>query len=261
MKHYNYLIDLQYDGTSYSGWQRQTNCSNSIEVELEKALNTYITDTLHFNNDNRIHLSASGRTDAGVHARHQMITYISIVELPIDNMAAGCNRLLPDCIRINSIQLMPAGFHARLSAISKEYTYYIDNASIPSAFGRRFSTHIATPLDISSMTHAVDLLVGRHDFKAFASTMKDGRNTIKTIYNIEINICNIHHHDFIAINYCGDGFLYNMVRILTGTLIEIGLNKRTPSSILTALQTGSRQDTGYTVESKGLFLSKVNYDI
>lgn len=251
----NYKITLQYDGHRYNGWQKQGNTSNTIQGLLENLISIYLKS--HFTGQQSVDLNGSGRTDAGVNAYAQVANFKTRHNIDISGMQETLNKSLPDDIRIISIERADEHFHARLSATSKYYSYYIDNRNVPDVFMRNFSLRVETPLELDNMKKAAAMLCGEHDFASFCTPSKSSvqKSTVRTIYDISIT----ERSGIIKIIYHGNGFLYNMVRILTGTLIEIGEGKRLASDIPSILQKHDRTFAGPTVPANALFLESVQY--
>lgn len=246
----NFCLIIQYDGTRYNGWQRQGNTSNTIQEKLENILEHLYGEP--------VELHGSGRTDAGVHALRQIANY----RIPRMVSRYSCteildyfNDYLPQDIRVTAVEKVPERFHARLNAESKVYEYRLDIGRVARVFERRYLYRIDEPLNLRRMQEAADLLVGTHDFKSFCANRHMKKSTVRTIYEITFE----EQDGILYIRYRGDGFLYNMVRILTGTLIEIGLGERMPSQILTALEGLDRSLAGFTAPPQGLFLVDVFY--
>ncbi|MDO5519214.1 MAG: tRNA pseudouridine(38-40) synthase TruA [bacterium] len=248
-KTYNVKMSVMYDGSRFQGWQR---LGNGKENEtIQGILERCISDIL----EEEVMVIGSGRTDAGVHAYGQVANVHITKELDLNEFQNQINQSLPKEIQVYGLEYVANQFHSRYDATSKYYEYHIGIGEVESPFYRKQRLYVREELNLDLMRKAAEYLCGTHDFTGFSSTMKDGRNTVKTIYEIEI----MKEKDQIIISYHGDGFLYNMVRILTGTLLEIGQGDRTPESILTIFEKGDRQYAGKTVEGKGLFLKKVVY--
>lgn len=244
----NFKIILQYEGTKYQGWQRQESTKNTIQGKLETIL-AKMTDT------DFVQVDGSGRTDAGVHALGQVANFkIDTVKTPAQIMEY-INRYLPEDIAVVEIKEMHDRFHSRLNAKGKTYCYRIWNSAIPTVFERRYVYELADELNTDDMRKAAAILIGKHDFKAFTSNKKSKKSTVRTIENISIE----RKDKEIVLVYSGDGFLYHMVRILTGTLIEVGLGKRNIESVKELLENGTRDMAGELVPAKGLCLVEVRY--
>ncbi len=248
-----YKCIVSYEGTRYNGWQKQGNTSNTIQGKIEEILSKMLACP--------IEIAGSGRTDAGVHALGQVFHFHCDTAL-FENgdsslFLATLNNHLPKDIRILSIEDCSLRFHARLNAKQKTYQYRIDTSPYGNVFLRNVSHHVPTSLNIPAMKKGAGYLLGTHDFKSFCSNKRMKKSSIRTIYEIEFTENPVEHT--LTITYTGNGFLYNMVRILTGTLIEIGLGLRTPDDLPTVLEGGNRGLAGHTAPAKGLFLLSVNY--
>lgn len=203
-----------------------------------------------------VQVDGSGRTDAGVHARGQVANFKIDTALSAQEVMDYLNHYLPEDIGVTSIQEVPERFHSRLNAKGKTYCYRIWNSSLPCVFERRYVYELPEQLDLDAMRAAASCFVGKHDFKAFTSNKKSKKSTVRTIDAIQIE--NVGKE--IVITYSGDGFLYHMVRILTGTLIEVGLGQRSPASVGALLaQNAARELSGVLVPAKGLCLVEVRY--
>jgi len=242
-----YKLILSYDGSRYNGWQRQGNTGNTIQEKVEFHLSALLRQP--------VEIAASGRTDSGVHALAQVCSFRADTELSTDDILSGLRGLLPSDIGAMSIEPADDRFHARLCARGKTYIYKIHNSAVPDVFGRKFCYSLPEPLDIPSMRASAALLCGTHDFLCFSSLKKSKKSTVRTVDRIEIS----EDGNNITLSFTGDGFLYNMVRIMTGTLIEVGLGKRLPESIPAVFESGSRSDAGFTAPAEGLFLKEVYY--
>ncbi len=251
----NYKITIQYDGTAYNGWQVQNNTDNTIQGKLEHILSRLSGE--------HIDVNGSGRTDAGVHAYGQVANFHMDPpegQTPED-ILLYINRYLPEDIAVTDIEEVDDRFHARLSAKSKTYRYRLQVSPIADPFSKRYVyTYLDAPLDIDSMRKAAKLLIGEHDFRSFCGNKHMKKSTVRTITDITIDsVYDSHGVKEIAIDYTGDGFLQNMVRIITGTLIEVGTNRRTPESIADTLAALDRATAGYTAPPQGLCLMEVQY--
>lgn len=245
--HKRILLTLEYDGTDYCGWQRQAN-GPSIQEELEKVLKTALLKD--------ITVMGAGRTDAGVHAAGQCAHFDTVSNIPADKYPFLFNAMLPRDICVSSARVVPPALHARFSAIGKTYTYRIDNRRQPRALKKRFFSHIPLLLDEKNMQGIANLLVGTHDFAAFAAAGGKTRTTIRTLDAVGVTRSG---HD-VTITVRGSAFLYNMVRIMAGTLIKAGLHKIDEHTILLALQTRNRLLLGPTADACGLELTRVHYE-
>lgn len=245
----NFKITIQYEGTRYQGWQRQDSTNNTIQGKFEAIL-TKMTG-LDF-----VQVDGSGRTDAGVHALGQVANFKIDTDMTAKDVMAYMNQYLPEDIGVIAIQEMPERFHSRLNAKGKTYRYRIWNTELPCIFARRYVYEILEELNLETMRTAAAYLIGKHDFKAFTSTKKSKKSIVRTIDFVEID----RNDNEVVITYSGDGFLYHMVRILTGTLIEVGLGQRSPASVQALLEKDATRDrAGALVPAKGLCLVEVRY--
>lgn len=243
----NYKIILQYDGTRYSGWQKQGNTDNTIQGKLEAIL-TKMTES-------NIEVHGSGRTDAGVHALAQVANFKCHTQKNPEEILHYINEYLPQDIRALSITEAAPRFHARLNAQAKHYRYVINTNSIADVFTRKYMTHLPGEYNLTAMKKAASLLTGEHDFKSFCENKHMKKSTIRRIDSIYFSLEN----GILTIDYTGNGFLYHMVRILTGTLLEIGSGRRTPEDVTEILQAKNRPRAGFTAPAQGLYLVEVFY--
>ena len=243
----NYRLVLSYEGTRYRGWQRQGNTAGSIQEKLETLLSRLL--------EQKVELSASGRTDAGVHARMQVCSFRGAPARGAEELLRELRRYLPEDIGAVSLEEAEPRFHARLSCREKTYLYRIWNSESPNVFTRRFQLRVPGALDDKAMERAARLLCGEHDFAAFCSLKNARRSTVRDLRAVEIR----REGEELQLYFTGDGFLYNMVRILTGTLLEVGQGLRTPESVAEALQTKDRALAGPTAPAQGLCLWEVKY--
>ena len=244
----NFKIILQYEGTRYQGWQRQDSTGNTIQGKLETILGK-------MSGKGFVQVNGSGRTDSGVHALGQVANFKLETNMTPQEIMRYINRYLPDDIKVIEICEVPDRFHSRLNAKKKTYVYRIWNSAVPCVFERRYVYELEEKLDIGAMERTAALFVGKHDFRAFTSTKKSKKSTVRTIESITIE----RKGNELVLTYKGDGFLYHMVRILTGTLIEVGLHEREERSVLFLLEKGAREDSGTLVPAKGLCLVSVEY--
>lgn len=238
---------LEYDGCAYAGWQRQLNAM-SVQQRVEEALR-------RLTGESELTITGASRTDAGVHALGQTAHFDSDTAIPAEKLSFALNTLLPDDIRVRHSQEVSTSFHARFSAIGKEYRYWYYAHPHASALYRNLSWHVIYPLDLEKMRLEAMTMLGTHDFAPFAasgSVVKDTRRTVDAISLSEAG-------PFIELRVHGNGFLYNMVRILAGTLAQVGSGKRAPGAIERALETGSRLELGATAPPQGLTLLRVDY--
>lgn len=237
-----YKLTLSYDGTNFKGFQTQIN-ERTVEEELDLAISKLFKEN--------IHVVGSGRTDAHVHALGQVVHFDSEKEINPESLKKGLNSTLPDDIVINDVEYVNDNFHARFDVKSKEYRYYISKSNNP--IERNYSVYLYN-LDINKMREAIKYFIGEHDFTSY-SFFVPLKPTIRTIYDAKINEL----EDKYEIIFIGNGFLKYMVRIMVGTLIEVGFNKKEPLDILKIFELKDRKYAGKTADPKGLFLYKVNY--
>ena len=242
-----YKLTISYDGTRYQGWQRQTNTDRTIQGTLERV----ISDAVGY----PVEVNGSGRTDAGVHAEGQTASVVLSGTVEEGFFTEKINKNLPPDIRILQADLVKNGFHARKSAVWKIYEYHIDTGEKPDVFHRRYCYHFPHKLDLDLMRKTAGYLTGFHDFAGFTDK-KDEISTKRTIYAIIVS----GQGSRVTIRYEGTGFLYHMVRILTGTLLEAGTYQRTPESVPDVLSTKERGQAGFLAPARGLFLKEVHYD-
>ncbi|MGN0774102.1 MAG: tRNA pseudouridine(38-40) synthase TruA [Candidatus Ventricola sp.] len=241
-----FLLVCEYDGTAYCGWQRQLN-GPSVQQALEEALARLTGE--------RVSVTGSSRTDAGVHALGLCAHFDSATRIPPDKLAFALNTMLPPDIRIRESGPAPDGFHARYSACGKVYRYTFFNSRHDCAVGRQYAAHVPLPLDAQLMHEEAQALCGTHDFAAFAASGSVASSTVRTIYRAQVRRCG----ETVTLTVLGDGFLYNMVRIIAGTLMEVGTGKRAPGAIARAIETGDRLALGQTAPARGLTLVRVLY--
>ena len=242
----NIRLDICYDGTRYRGWQRLPGKDDTIQGKLETALSRILEEP--------IEIAGSGRTDAGVHARGQVANFHTESSKAAAEILADLRRYLPEDIGIYSCRDVSPRFHARLNAKEKTYRYRIWNSEAPCVFDRRFVAVMPEEMDVEAMQRAADALVGEHDFSAFCGNPKFKKSTVRYIRSITIT----RKGDELVLEYTGNGFLHNMVRILTGTLVEVGRGERSADSI-PALFGGKRADAGFLAPAQGLCLMEVYY--
>ena len=242
----NIRLDICYDGTRYKGWQRLPGVDNTIQGKLETALSRILGEA--------VEVSGSGRTDAGVHAKGQVANFHCESAMGCDQILAQLRQYLPEDIGILDCREAAPRFHARLNAREKTYCYRIWNSDAPCVFERRYVWALPERLDLSAMEEAAALLVGEHDFSAFCGNPKMKKSTVRRISSIGIT----RYGEEIQIAFTGDGFLYNMVRILVGTLVEVGRGQRTPQS-MQQLFGAKRSEAGFLAPAQGLCLEEVFY--
>lgn len=238
---------IAYDGTHFEGYQRQPE-KRTIQGEIEKVL-------MKMHKGEMIPIFASGRTDAHVHAKGQVIHFDSPLEIPEDRWKIALNTLLPPDIVVVTTEEVPSDFHARFSVKGKEYHYYISLKKDRDPFTRNYYYHFPYPLHFQKMEKAAKYLVGTYDFTSFCSAKTEVKDRIRTIESLTL----IQEGDQLIIKIKGTGFLYNMVRIIVGTLLEVGTGKRAPEEIPQIIEAKDRMQAGKTVPGHGLYLYKVYY--
>ena len=245
----NIRLTIEYDGSRYQGWQRLGGDSNAntIQGKLESVLSKMTGEDVNIN--------GSGRTDAGVHAYGQVANFHTDCMMSVNEIKDYLTKYLPSDIGIVEVSEASERFHSRLNAKEKTYLYRIAIPGVQNVFERKYLWYFPETLDIKKMEEAASLLIGTHDFKGFSSIKKTKKSTVRSIYNIEIKKTKKE----IQISYTGNGFLHKMVRILTGTLVEVGCGKIKPEDITKALKSTKRSDAGITAPPQGLFLVSVEY--
>lgn len=244
----NYKMVLKYDGSRYNGWQKQGNTQNTIQQKIENILTNIAGEN--------VEVFGSGRTDAGAHAWGQTANFHMCCVEKEEALFEHINALLPEDIALLSLEKVENRFHARLNAKAKKYVYRIWNSVVSPVFERKYVFVNENSLDVESMKKGANYFIGEHDFKNYCSNKKMKKSTVRTIYSVEL----VQKEHEIQIVYVGNGFLYNMVRIMTGTLIEVGEGKRTAESIKTIFEAENRQYAGFTAPARGLALAEVYYD-
>lgn len=243
----NYKLTLQYDGTRYKGWQRLGAGENTIQGKLEQTLSAVTGQT--------IEITGSSRTDAGVHALGQTAS-VKLAEVwSEEKLKNVLNHRLPPDISIIRVEKVHADFHARFHAKEKTYLYQIWNENYSQPFMRKYSMHVKKRLNIDAMQKAGQYFVGEHDFTAYTNAKSNKKKTVRTIYALEIEA----DGGMLFIRVRGNGFLYNMVRKMVGTLIEVGMGEKQTDDIPAILASKERQQTGRMAEACGLFLEEVVY--
>ena len=241
------VLGIEYEGTAYRGFQKQKNTTKTIQGCLDKALSQIA--------DQNILTVCSGRTDAGVHAYCQTIHFDTASIREIKSWIEGGNALLPKDIRIIWAKGVNNDFHSRFSAISRTYRYIIRNSSLPSALERNQNLWVKENLDLSAMRRASSYLIGENDFSSFRSSSCQSKTPYRNIHSIEVK----KKGDLISIEITANAFLLNMVRIITGTLLETGLNKIPPKKVKKILDAKDRRLAGKTASPKGLYFVRTEY--
>ncbi|MHC5268917.1 tRNA pseudouridine(38-40) synthase TruA [Enterococcus sp. LJL98] len=246
----NIKLTIEYDGRRYLGWQRLGDSEKTIQGKIEGVLKQILETEA-------IEIIGSGRTDAGAHARGQVANFKTENEMALDKMTELLNRYLPRDIIAKKVEEVPERFHSRYNAKGKKYSYYVWDNVIPSAFEGFHSFYYPQTLDMEKMEAACQKLMGRHDFIGFSSLKKSKKSTVRTVEEIAIQ----REGDLLHFTFVGEGFLYNMVRIMMGTILEIGAGKIDLSVIDDVFEKKVRADAGMTVPAQGLFLDEVYYGL
>ena len=244
----NFRLTIAYDGTRYSGWQRQGNTDKTIQGKLEALLTRL--------DDGPVVVHGSGRTDAGVHAAGQVANCQLRQDWDPDQLMQAINDYLPEDIRILSVEPVPMRFHSRLNTKRKTYLYRLWLGDKPDVFVRRYVTPEPAALCLDAMQEAARALTGRHDFFAFCLNRRYRKSTERTIYDLTL----AQHGPELHIKVCGSGFLYGMVRLMVGTLVEVGKGERSADSIPELLRSRDREQAGRLMPAQGLTLLRVDYD-
>lgn len=242
-----YKLTIAYDGSRFRGWQRQPDTKLTVQGILEKNISELAGYP--------VEVHGSGRTDGGVHALGQTASFCLSGKVEEQDFREELNKILPEDIRIVRMELVKNSFHARYSARGKCYEYSIDTGERANVFSRKYTFHYPYELDLNKMQIAANTLMGSHDFAGFTDRV-DEHSAVRRIYKIEIK----RSGNLVKIEYRGSGFMYHMVRILTGTLLEVGTGERTIESVTEILKHGARADAGFLVPASGLCLKKVYYD-
>lgn len=243
----NIKLTIEYDGRRYLGWQRLGDSEKTVQGKIEKVIQLMTEE--------KIEIIGSGRTDAGAHARGQVANFKTESTMSLDEMLEYLNRYLPNDIVVNAIEEVPERFHSRYNAKEKTYSYYVWNSNIPSVFNGVHSFHYFDELDFDKMNEACEKLIGTHDFLGFSALKKSKKSSVRTIKELSIT----QEGNLVRFKFVGDGFLYNMVRILMGTILQIGSGELPLSSIDKIFESRLRADAGPTAPSHGLFLDEVVY--
>jgi tRNA pseudouridine38-40 synthase len=241
----NLRLDICYDGTRYKGWQRLPGTENTVQGKLEQCLSKILGES--------VEVTGSGRTDAGVHALGQVANFHCESAMPPEEILQQLRRYLPEDIGIYSCKEVSPRFHARLNAKEKTYLYRIWNSEKPCVFQRKYTTILPEKLDVKMMQKAAEYFCGEHDFSAFCGNPKFKKSTVRFVRSVEIS-----GDAEIQLRFTGNGFIHNQVRIMVGTLIEVGRGERSPESI-PALFGGKRAEAGFLAPAQGLCLQEVTY--
>ena len=243
----NIKLTIEYDGKCYNGWQKQPDKPN-IQGEIERAIYNITKE--------EVELIGSGRTDAGVHALGQVANFKTNSNIAIEKLPLAINSQLKNSIIIKNAEEVDERFHSRYNAKHKTYRYIINNSKTGTALYRNLEYCFPIKLDVAKMKEAAKYFKGEHDFKAFKSSGTSGKNSVRTIYKAVVK----EEGENIIIELTGNGFLYNMVRIISGTLLEVGLGKISPKEIPEIIESKDRQRAGKTLPAHGLYLVEVKYD-
>ena len=243
----NIKLIIEYDGKDFNGWQKQPKKLN-IQGEIERAISEITGE--------EVDLIASGRTDAGVHAIAQSANFKTNSNIPVEKIPIAINTKLKQSIRIKSAEEVDERFHSRYNCKQKTYKYVINNGNTASAIYRNMEYFVPEKLDVNKMQKAIKYFEGEHDFKGFKASGTSSKSSVRTIYKTSV----IKDGDRITIELTGNGFLYNMVRIISGTLVEVGLGKIKPEDIPSIIESKDRTKAGKTLPPQGLFLVKVEYE-
>ena len=244
----NFKLHLAYDGSRYKGWQRLGNTDQTIQGKLEAVLSK-MTGT-------SIEVIGSGRTDAGAHAAGQVANFHADTQMTADEICAYLRHYLPEDIGVLSVQEIDERFHSRYQAREKTYVYRIWNSDLPCVFERKYVWAVSDQFDLYAMKQAANVFLGTHDFLAFCSNKHFKKSSVRTIYGLDIDQIG----EELRFTVTGDGFLYNMVRIMVGTLLAVGRGELCPEDISRILESRRRELAGETVPAKGLCLMEVRYE-
>lgn len=242
----NIKLIIEYNGKGFNGWQKQPNRLN-IQGEIEKAIGELTGE--------KINLIASGRTDAGVHSFGQTANFYTDSKIPIEKFAVAINSKLKKTIVIKSAEEVDEKFHSRYSVHNKKYRYIINNSEQGTAIYKDLEYHMPVKLNVEKMQEAVKYFEGVHDFSAFKASGTSSKSSVREIYKAEV----FKQDEKIIIELTGNGFLYNMVRIIAGTLVDVGLGKIMPENIPNIIESKKRENAGKTLPPYGLYLVEVNY--
>jgi len=243
----NYKMLISYDGTNYNGWQKQGNTRNTIQGIFENIISRMLGV------ETEVH--GSGRTDAGTHAEGQVANFHADTKMTEEEIKQYLNKYLPNDIAVHEVSKAGDRFHSRLNAKNKTYVYRIWNSDVSDVFNSRFMFKYEKPLDMEKMKEAAAYLCGEHDFSSFCSNKRYKRSKVRNVYSIDVEKTGSE----IRLTFNGDGFLYNMVRIMAGTIVECGEGKRDCREIPAVLGSKNRENAGVTLPACGLTLKKVEY--
>ncbi len=243
----NIKLTIEYDGKDFNGWQKQPNKLN-IQGEIERAIKDITGED--------VDLIASGRTDAGVHALGQVANFKTDSNIPVEKIPIALNTKLKRSIRILAAEEVDERFHSRYNCKKKTYRYVINNSVNGTAIYRNLEYNFSQELNVDKMNEAVKYFIGEHDFKGFKASGTSSKSSVRTIYDAKV----YKNGDRVNIELTGNGFLYNMVRIIAGTLIDVGIGKILPEQITDIINSKERTKAGKTLPPNGLYLVKVEYE-
>lgn len=243
----NYKLTIQYDGNRYKGWQRLGDSDSTIQGKIEKAISVLTGE--------QIEIIGSSRTDAGVHALQQVANFKTVQELTTERIMSFLNHYLPPDISVIQVEQVDERFHARFHATEKTYLYKIWNREYSQPFLRKYSMHVVKPLDIEKMKQAAAHFIGEHDFTAYANAKSKKKDSVRTIHQLELS----EQDGMIELRVTGNGFLYNMVRKMVGTLIAVGLGEKQPNDVPSFIQSKDRSQTGGMADAEGLYLEQIRF--
>lgn len=244
----NIMLKIQYDGSRFDGWQRQGNTQNTLQGRIEALLSIMTGES--------IEIHGSGRTDAGVHAMAQVANFRTDCKMSCGEMFGYINKFLPRDCAVLAVEEADTRFHARLNAKRKHYRYRIRTSAVPDVFSRKYVWELNESLDLVEMKLAIDALIGEHDFAAFCDNKRMKKSTVRKIFDIKMLVA----EDELVLDFYGNGFLYHMVRLLVGTLVEVGLGNF-PSCAISELLSGNIDNyKSRLAPASGLCLVEVFYD-
>ncbi len=243
----NYKLTIQYDGNRYKGWQRLGDSDNTIQGKIEKAVSVLTGE--------EIEIIGSSRTDAGVHALQQVANFKTAQSLSTERVMSFLNHYLPPDISISKVEQVDERFHARFHATDKTYVYKIWNREYSQPFLRKYSMHVVKRLDLHRMQAAAAHFIGEHDFTAYANAKSKKKDSVRTIYQLELT----EQDGMIEVRVTGNGFLYNMVRKMVGTLIAVGLGEKQPDEVPGIILSKDRSQTGGMADAEGLYLEQIRF--
>ncbi len=243
----NYKLTIQYDGNRYKGWQRLGDSDSTIQGKIEKAISVLTGEG--------VEIVGSSRTDAGVHALQQVANFHTAQELSTDRIMSFLNHYLPPDISVTNVEQVDERFHARFHATDKTYLYKIWNREYSQPFLRKYSMHVVKPLDVDQMRAAAAHFIGEHDFSAYANAKSKKKDSVRTIHQLELT----EKDGMLELRVTGNGFLYNMVRKMVGTLIAVGLGEKQASEVPEIILSKDRSRTGGMADAEGLYLEQIRF--